>query len=195
MSNEATKANTRRSKHPEYAQKYLVGHGIDIGCGDDNVGQHRDLYPKILSCRGWDLEDGDAQYLKNIEDNTYDFVHSSHCLEHMTIPSTALYHWLRVLKHGGHAVIIIPDEDLYEQGVWPSTFNSDHKFSFSMNSNYAESKLPNSISVLTLLSQSSIHIRILSIRLNEENFDFTAERHDQSRGEAECSIEFVVRKL
>jgi hypothetical protein len=32
-----------------------------------------------------------------------------------------------VLKPGGHLVCLVPDEDLYEQGMFPSTFNDDHK--------------------------------------------------------------------
>ena len=30
-------------------------------------------------------------------------------------------------------VIVVPDEDLYEQGVWPSLFNRDHSATFRLN--------------------------------------------------------------
>ncbi len=32
----------------------------------------------------------------------------------------------------GHLIVTVPDEDLYEQGVFPSTYNSDHKWTFSV---------------------------------------------------------------
>ena len=55
----------------------------------------------MKSCRSWDLPDGDAQYMASIEDGLFDFVHSSHCLEHMQDPQTALANWIRILKPGG----------------------------------------------------------------------------------------------
>ncbi|MGH1556812.1 hypothetical protein ACRAWD_01360 [Caulobacter segnis] len=36
----------------------------------------------------------------------------------MRDPKEALENWLRILKPGGHLVCLIPDEDLYEQGVF-----------------------------------------------------------------------------
>lgn len=194
MGQEATKANNRRSKHSEYAEKYLVGNGIDIGAGDDCVGRYTDLYTKILSCRNWDIPDGDAQYLESVPDNTYDFVHSSHCLEHMVDPLIAMRNWIRVLKPGGHAVIIIPDEDLYEQGVFPSTFNGDHKWTFTIHKNGKSWSKQYSHNVLELICL--LHdCKPISVRLNEEYFDFEAPRYDQTGGPAECSIEFIVRKM
>ncbi len=44
-----------------------------------------------------------------------------------------MHHWLRVLKPGGHLVVTIPEEDLYEQGRFPSTFNLDHKWTFTIH--------------------------------------------------------------
>ena len=56
-----------------------------------------------------------AELMASVADNTYDFVHSSHCLEHMRDPARAMHNWLRILKPGGHLVCLVPDEDLYEQ--------------------------------------------------------------------------------
>jgi hypothetical protein len=30
-------------------------------------------------------------------------------------------------------IVIVPDEDFYEQGWWPSLFNHDHKHTFTLN--------------------------------------------------------------
>lgn len=68
----------------------------------------------MRSCKGWDLPDGNAQTMKSIEDNTFDFAHSSHCLEHMKDPHVALDNWLRILKSGGDLICLVLDEDLYE---------------------------------------------------------------------------------
>jgi SAM-dependent methyltransferase len=89
--------------------------------------------------------------METIEDDTYDFVHSSHCLEHLYDPYESFENWIRICKPGGHIITTIPDEDLYEQGVWPSNHNPDHKTSWTILKN--ESWSPNSISLIEFLYQ------------------------------------------
>jgi hypothetical protein len=48
-------------------------------------------------------------------------------------PRKALYEWWQLVKPGGHLIFIVPDEDLYEQGVFPSRFNGDHKATFTIS--------------------------------------------------------------
>mgnify|MGYP001544673260 CR=1 FL=1 len=124
MGNETLKACSRRGEMG-YFEKYLIGNGIDIGCGSDKL---FNPVPMIhFNCRGWDVTDGDAQYMRGVEEHTYDFVYSSHCLEHMHNPTVALENWWRILKPGGYLFVAVPDAELYEQGVWPSLGNGDHK--------------------------------------------------------------------
>lgn len=42
-------------------------------------------------------------------DAAYDFVVSSHCLEHLANPLAALAEWWRVTRPGGHLLLIVPD--------------------------------------------------------------------------------------
>jgi len=116
---ETSKALLRRLHDSRYATRYFVGHGLDIGAGPDMLAQYAEQFPLMRSCRAWDLQDGDAQLLSTIPDESLDFAHSSHCLEHMRDPREALNHWLRILKPRGHLVVTVPDEDLYEQGGIP----------------------------------------------------------------------------
>jgi ubiquinone/menaquinone biosynthesis C-methylase UbiE len=109
--------------------KYLHGHGIDIGAGNDVL-----RLPASAggSVRPWDVQDGDAQTMIGVADSSYDFVYSSHCLEHMRDIHESLRNWVRILKPGGFLYVVVPDYLYYEKGCWPSMFNSDHKHSFSM---------------------------------------------------------------
>jgi ubiquinone/menaquinone biosynthesis C-methylase UbiE len=52
----------------------------------------------------------DATDLSMVESNKYDFVLSSHSLEHIANPIKALNEWNRVLKSGGRLVLILPDK-------------------------------------------------------------------------------------
>ena len=109
--------------HGRRLAPFLEGRGIDIGCGPD---------PVTPGCRGFDLTDGDAERIDEYVDEEFDFVWSSHCLEHMSDPRDALRRWWTLVRPGGHLILIVPDEDLYEQGFWPSVFNGDHKASFRL---------------------------------------------------------------
>jgi len=52
----------------------------------------------------------DSVDLNGIKDGTYDFILSSHSLEHIANPIKALKEWLRVLKKGGGILLILPDQ-------------------------------------------------------------------------------------
>jgi SAM-dependent methyltransferase len=185
---EQTKASKRRLSNPFFIDECFIGNGIDIGAGPDPIS--KTLFPNIQSVKDWDLKDGDAQYMKTVEDGTFDFVNSSHCLEHMVNPYTALYNWIRICKSGGYIIITIPDETLYEQGFWPSRFNNDHKWSFTLGT----SGLPKSVNVPEMLSIFN-QVEMIHTKLILDGFDFSKPRGiDQTHGAAECAIEFVLKK-
>lgn len=124
MSAESSK--TRRLRGPEFARKYLQGRVIDIGCGPDLIVPHAEPF---------DVEHGDAQLIATLRPTgAYDAVCSSHCLEHMRDVPAALAQWWSLVRPGGYLVLVVPDEDLYEQGGWPSLFNPDHKATFRLHS-------------------------------------------------------------
>lgn len=54
---------------------------------------------------------GEATNLHMIPSDKYDFVLSSHVLEHSANPIGALLEWLRVLKTGGSLIILVPHKD------------------------------------------------------------------------------------
>ncbi len=189
---EASKSIMRRLTDSRFATRYFVGEGIDIGSGPDPISFYAELFPLMREVRSWDLADGDAQYLEGVPDASFDFVHSSHCLEHMRDPLVALRNWLRVLKPGGHMVVLVPDEDLYEQGVFPSTFNADHKCTFTLYKKTTWS--PRSVNVLALIAQLD-GVMPLKVELLDSTFLYRMERMDQTMLPApECAIEVVLRK-
>jgi len=189
--NETSKAVIRRMHDPAFALTYFAGNGIDIGSGNDALGNYCEFFPRMINCLSWDRADGDAQELPDVEKDSFDFVHSSHCLEHLLDPWRAIDRWLEVLKPGGHLVCIVPDEDLYEQGVWPSQFNSDHKCTFTIYKSASWS--PVSVNIVDLLSRDTISIQ--SIKLLHVTTRILAQGYDQTQTPVgECAIEFVVRK-
>jgi len=191
---ETLKAMKRRQRDPNFTSRYFVGHGIDIGSGPDPLGHQKlyDAWPMMQACDEWDIEDGDAQVMEGVPDATYDFVYSSHTLEHVVEPFATLLRWWQILKPGGHLVVVVPDEDMYERGVWPPHFNTDHKHTFALAK--ATSWSPVSRNLDDLLR--SLGGEVIKIERIEENFVFGAppEVDQTSMSIAECCIEAVVRK-
>lgn len=191
--NETSKSIIRRQYDIRFVNTYFKGNGIDIGSGNDSLNRFKYLFPLVNDIRSWDLSDGDAQYMHTIEDNVYDFVHSSHCLEHLRDPVESFKNWIRICRSGGHIIVTIPDEDLYEQGRFPSTFNADHKTSWTIMK--YESWSPVSYNLLDFLFMFRSEIEVLKIELLNGSFQYNHSRYDQTyHNISESAIEFIVRK-
>jgi len=190
---ECSKSVARRLGDSRFVRKYLRGKGVDIGGKPDPLILYREFFPLMESVKTWDLEDGDAQKMASVPDETYDFVFSSHCLEHMHDPLEALQNWMRILKPGGYIVFAIPEEDLYEQGIFPSTFNRDHKNTFTIYKKSSWSE--RSINVIELVSKLGPDAAIEKIELLDETYRYDLPRLDQTLTPVgESGIEVVIRK-
>ena len=190
---ECSKSLSRRLGDSNFLNKYFCGHGIDIGGKPDPLVLYKEFFPKLESVRTWDLEDGDAQFMVSLDDNSVDFVHSSHCLEHINDPYEGLKNWLRVIKHGGYIVVTLPDEDLYEQGIFPSTFNGDHKNTFSINK--TESWSDKSVNILDLIKSLGQMADLRKIELIDYTYRYSLPRYDHTLTPVgESAIEIIIRK-
>jgi len=152
--------STKSQAHWGTVEKQAIqGSGIDIGCGPD---------PVTPGARRFDLEHGDANVVSQHVKEQFDFVYSSHCLEHMHDPRMTILDWWKLVKPGGHLFVVVPDEDLYEQGVFPSRFNDDHKATFTISK--ARSWSPKSINVLDL-ANSLPDGQLVSLQLQDAGYD------------------------
>lgn len=190
---ECSKSITRRLADSNFSRKYFVGSGLDVGGKPDPLALYTELFCQMTAVKTWDWEDGDAQFLTGVADGAFDFVHSSHCLEHLVDPVIGLANWLRVVRPGGHLVVTVPDEDLYEQGIFPSTFNRDHKWTFTIFKPASWS--PKSVNLLDLVRGLGIDFELVRMEQLAASYRFELPRFDQSLTPVgECGIEFVIRK-
>ena len=190
---ECSKSINRRISDPNFMNRYFAGDGIDIGGAPDPLFLYSELFPLVGEVRTWDLSDGDATFMEGVEDEAYEFVHSSHCLEHLEDPEEGLNNWFRILKPGGYMVVTVPDEDLYEQGIFPSTFNADHKWTFTISKQ--ESWCDKSINVFDLLPKLGEAVEVMKVELLNQSYRYVLPRFDQTLTPiGEAGIEFVVRK-
>ena len=175
---ETHKAHARRVREG-FFEKYCQGKGLDIGYGGD---------PILPGVRGWDFEHGDAQLLKGIDDNEFDFVYSSHLLEHLPDTELSLCNWWRVLKPGGYLLLLLPHRDLYEKKkTLPSRFNSDHEHFFLPD----KDDPPDTIGIAPLIRRLFDDGEIIYCNTCDEGYKNPG---DEVQSEGEFSIEIVIRK-
>ena len=190
---ETGKALSRRLHLPDFATQYFVGQGLDIGAGTDPLAQFGEAFPRMTGMRAWDLADGDPQFLGGLADSSFDFVHSAHVLQQMADPREALRHWFRVLKPGGHLVLLVPDEDMYEQGFWPSRYNHANRWTFTIFK--TKSWSPVSLNLVEVLPALGAQADIRRLDLLASGYRNNLPRFDQTLTPvAECAIELVIRK-
>lgn len=176
---ETTRSRQRRLKE-NFFEKYCTGRGLDIGFGGD---------PLVPGIQGWDFEHGDAQYLQGLADSQFDFVYSSHTLEHLDDPAVALKNWWRVLKPGGYLIVYIPHRDLYEKKEkLPSQFNTNHKHFFLID----KEDLPDTLSIKKLIVENFSGAEIVYIKECSEGFKSNGVDKPST---GEYSIEAVIKKL
>jgi SAM-dependent methyltransferase len=190
---ECSKSIVRRLHDPNFLTRYFSGNGIDIGGKPDPLSLYVELFPAMRSVRVWDWEDGDAQYLMGVKDGHYDFVHSSHCLEHLVDPREGLRNWFRAVRPGGYIIVTVPDEDMYEQGEFPSSYNKDHKWTFTIFK--ARSWSSKSINVLDLVRELGESVEVVKLERLTATYRFNLPRYDQTLTPiTESGIEVILRK-
>lgn len=167
-----------------FFEKYITNRSVlDIGCGNHKIS---------LDARGWDIAqgDGDAARLDGIEKESYATVFSSHLLEHMNDPMAAMLRWWEVVKVGGYMIIAVPDEDLYEQGYWPSMFNPDHRSTWTLHKSVSWS--PESKNIMDMVKNLPAH-KLVSARICDNRYDYSIKNQDQ--GLAERQVEVIIQKV
>lgn len=152
--------STKSKLHFTAEEKQLLrGRILDIGAGPDPVTPDAVVF---------DLDQGDANNITAFAPESFDCVYSSHCLEHMHEPQRSLANWWSLVKPGGVLFVIVPDEDLYEQGCFPSRFNSDHKQTFTISKKQSWSPRSNNLLDMALALPQA---QLLSVRLNDIGYD------------------------
>lgn len=171
----------------------LKGRIIDVGCGPDPL-----VLPAPSIVEGWDLPQGDAQYLEGVKDGYYDGLASFHCLEHMVDVATSLKNWSRVVKEGGALVVVVPDFVLYERCQFPSKYNPDHKATFSLWDFAFDYRWPHYTYKDMVRIGRDCDITLTDARLTADGYDLTQIYNkglDQTMHGALAQITFIYQKI
>lgn len=108
--------------------EWTRGRGLDIGCGMWKPFNHF-IGVDTVPAPGVNLT-SHCLYLDFLASGEYDFVFSSHLLEHLEDTQGALKHWWRLLHPGGFLILYLPHKDYYPNIGQPGA-NPDHKHDFT----------------------------------------------------------------
>ena len=86
----------------------------------------------------------------------------------MRDPKAAILEWWKLVKPGGHLFVVVPDEDLYEQGNFPSLFNADHKATFTLSKAVSWSPVSHNMFDLACSLPGG---EIVSLQLQDRGYD------------------------
>lgn len=92
---------------------FCVGVGLDIGFGGDPIVPTAICVDRRVGLENPTHVQYDAAHLKHFADGSLDYVYSSHALEDFKNTAATLREWMRVIKDGGHLVLLLPDQAAY----------------------------------------------------------------------------------
>jgi len=93
------------------ASQFCKGKGIDVGCGNWC----------LPGAEPWDISSGGPA--NNLPEKKYDYIFSSHCLEHVVDPVSAVEHWRDRLNPNGCLFLYLPHPDME---YWRPANNRKH---------------------------------------------------------------------
>lgn len=178
---EAEKGHQERMESGFY-ERYMSGIGLDIGYRGYN-GADETVLPTAI---GVDLDySGYDGITLPFADNSQDYVFASHVLEHIDNHFAVIKDWFRVVKLGGHLIIALPHQDLYEkQEQFPSKYCDDHKRFYTSWSALWE--------IAFSLQVNSY--RIVSLREIDTNYNYNKPNDPVDATYERYEIELVLRK-
>lgn len=106
-----------------FAMHVCKGEGLDIGCGkrEWSFPGSLPIDPKVP------LQDNNGNLIKwdamNLPEVKWDYIFSSHCLEHLPHWVDALDYWISKIKSGGTLFLYLPD---FSQVYWRPWNNRKH---------------------------------------------------------------------
>lgn len=167
--------------HDGFFKRFMRGTGLEIG----GTGYIDGVVPILESATNIEMDypGYDGTHLP-FPDASQDYVYSSHVLEHVGSPFSCLREWHRVLKVGGHMVIVVPHQHLYEKKLSPpSKWNGDHRIFFT----------PGTLlhMIEYALEVNSYRVRHMQDNDNGYSYDIGPEKHANGPYE----IEIVIQKI
>lgn len=194
---EITKATFLRWSQNRIYHQVFKGDGLHINPGDDPIKAKN--FPCVDSVDRITLTPLTIEKDKleeKLENKQYDFVFAGNIAGYEDEPLEVIKHYLKAVKPKGHLILTFPDEDLYEQGNFPSIFNPGHKKTFSIYKQESWSgKHYNILDIIDNIDEASCR----KIELVDTNYNYSligsgVDQTIQFTDGVEAVIELILKK-
>lgn len=121
VSNTLPRYASETSKVRHLVENFCVGFGCDIGHGGDKIKKENCIgidLPNPYANTGDDPVNISTDVINEgipVEDNSYDYVYSSHLIEDFHDTAKGLREFSRILKDKGNLILVFPDQKKYEE--------------------------------------------------------------------------------
>lgn len=117
--------SSETAKHRKLLEVFCTGNGLDLGSAGDPIVptaiqvERVDNYCPFFDHKYPPQLRGDATKLEWFKDGVLDYVFSSHLIEDFTADEQRVIckEWARVVKPGGHIVILAPEQGRWREAV------------------------------------------------------------------------------
>ena len=168
-------------------EKFLIGKGIDVGCGTNRLSEgilsidqqpdkryaHADV---VHNCHDLEITksvefNGEVYHFK---DGEFDFIFSSHCLEDFEDIPVVFANWWKKLKPNGLMLLLLPD---MQGGRYPTVedYQREKKGNPAHKTNVGKEFM------LKMLDELGVQYEMVQMDTLEHN--------------KTCSIDFVIKKI
>ena len=194
---ENTKAAFLRRSNNRLFTSVFKGNGLHISPGHDPLKKlHYPLCENIEFVDSQDTKIETDKLTEQLKNKQFDFVYATNLAVYEDEPLAVVNHWLNFVASKGHLIFTVSDEDLYEQGNFPSIFNNSHKKTFSIYKQLSWSgRHYNILDIIQKINNATCR----KIELVDSNYDYSLygkgvdQTYNFSDGVEAC-IEVILKK-
>jgi predicted SAM-dependent methyltransferase len=197
--------NNSKKEFDAYLKKYAVENGrykngVDVGCGTARIDD------KIVSIdKQPDWRYAHAQFIWNCKDlelfnnNSLDFIFSSHCLEDFDNIPEVFYNWWKKLKVGGYMLLLLPDMEACDCIICSSEENKKRMKKENRSARYwtiedYERNGKGNPSHKTNVGKKYINDMLTNLR-EKDKIRYEIIQEDTIPHNLSCTIDFAIKKI
>ena len=207
INNDITHLGDRMQKEFKSIEKYLTGYGVDIGCGTNRLSMsilsidqqsdrryaHADV---VYNCKDLEIkpiEWGGHKY--TFEDESLDFVFSSHCLEDFPNIPEVFLSWWKKIKPNGLMILLLPDMEECQCNICQSSVAIQARSKQKRSARYWTIEDYDKYQKGNPAHKTNVGRKYIIKMLDDLKIKYDMLQCDTLPHNETCTIDFVIKKL
>ncbi len=197
----------RMQKEFKSIEKYTTGKGVDVGCGTNRLSMeilaideqadrryaHADVVHNCHDLEIYGVEFSGDKY--TFDDNSLDFIFSSHCLEDFPDIPVVFLNWWKKLKADGLMILLLPDMEECQCNVCQSESAIKDRKKQSRSARYWTIADYDKTKKGNPAHKTNVGKSYMTDMLNGLDIKYEMVQCDTLAHNETCTIDFVIKKL